>query len=132
MSAMGAFEGATFNAGRDQYVAAGDQHMTVQSVTVGTTVDEMRPTIESLLHDAKSLLPLDQYARVRDEVGGIEKDMGKRSPDRASAASRLEKVADAVKQGGSVIETGTTIVENIAKLASWIGPLAAGALGMLS
>lgn len=129
---MGAFEGATFNAGRDQYIAAGDQHMTVQSITVDSTLDEMRPTLESLRRDAERLLPSEAYGRVRTELDGIAKEMGGPKPDRAEAASRLDSVVDAVKKGGAVIEAGTSIFENIVKVAKWIGPIAAGVLGMLN
>lgn len=129
---MGAFEGASFNAGRDQYIAAGDQHMTVQSITVDSSLDEMRPTLDSLRRDAERLLPPDAYGRVKQELDGIAKDMDGPKPDRKKAASRLDAVVETVQKGGAVIAAGTSIFEDIVKIAKWIGPIAAGVLGMLN
>ncbi|WP_353814732.1 hypothetical protein [Agromyces sp. SYSU T00266] len=129
---MGAFEGASFHAGRDQYIAAGDQHMTVQSITVDSTLDEMRPTIDSLRRDAEQLLPRQASERVAAELDGLAKDMDGPKPDRAKAASRLDTVVETVKKSGEVVEAGTSIFENIVKIATWIGPIAAGALGLLN
>jgi hypothetical protein len=125
------FKGASFNAGRDQYIADGDQHITVSN-TSGAFPPDVRPSVESLLRDAHRVLAPDQFERVRREIGMIEQDMSGATPSRQDAATRLERVTEVIKQGGSALTAGTSIVESITKLAKWIGPLAGSALAALA
>lgn len=101
--------------GRDQY-------------TVGAAPPEVERSLQSVLAEARRLLPADRYASVEAAVNGIERDMSAPEPDREAAASRLGSAVEVLKQGGEALEAGSSIVQGIGKIAQWIGPVAGSVL----
>jgi hypothetical protein len=101
--------------GRDQY-------------NVGAVPAEVERSLQSLIEEARRLLPADRSASVEAAVHGIEQDMSAANPDRETAASRLGSAVEVMKQGGAALEASSSIVQGIAKIAQWIGPVAGAVL----
>ena len=101
--------------GRDQY-------------NLGAAPPDVERSIQNLLDEARRLLPADRFAGVEAAVRGIERDMSAAEPDRETAASRLGSAVEVLKQGGAAVEAGSSLVQGVAKIAQWIGPIAGAVL----
>ena len=51
--------------------------------------------------------------------------------DKEAAAGHLESFVTGLKKAGALASASTSFVESVAKLARWVGPLAAGVLALL-
>lgn len=117
----------TVSGGGTQNFVEGDQ-IGRDQINVGAVPAEVERSLQSLLEEARRLLPADRYASVEAEVNGIEQDMTAAEPDRKTAASHLGSAVEVLKQGGEVLEAGTSVVQSIVKIAQWIGPIAGAVL----
>jgi hypothetical protein len=52
-------------------------------------------------------------------------------PDTTAAGRHLQSFTAGLKDAGALAAAGVTVVESIARIAHWLGPVAAGVLALL-
>ncbi|WP_020143414.1 hypothetical protein [Terracoccus sp. 273MFTsu3.1] len=67
----------------------------------------------------------------RHEARCIDEALEGEEPDRAAAASALERLTQRLRSLGALASAGAALVEPIRALAGWLGPLASGVSTML-
>ena len=119
--------GTINNVDGDQHVHGG-QHSTVhmrQDLKQGRdALADLRSAI-----DACPEASADPVAR--HEAARIDEALGVQEPDRAAAASALERLTQRLRSIGALASAGAALVEPIRALAGWLGPLAGGVSTML-
>ena len=124
--------GVQYTAGRDQYVAHGDQYVAGHDQVVHTGPAETLAELASIRQ------ALDELRLTAAERNGVEADVAAMEaaaraddPDAHALRQRLESLTSTLKDAGALASAGSTLVDSIAKLARWLGPLGAGVLSML-
>jgi hypothetical protein len=118
--------GQQYTAGRDQYVAGRDQ--VVAHGQVGEVLAEL-----SSLREALAGLRLTEAERSSAErdLQGLEEAVAGPEPDTKAASQHLQSFTANLKEAGALATAGVALVEGIAKIAQWLGPLGAGVLALL-
>ena len=61
----------------------------------------------------------------------MEQAVGRPDPDTTTASRHLQSFTTGLKDAGALAASGVALAESIAKIAHWLGPLAAGVLALL-
>jgi hypothetical protein len=109
-------DGVQYTAGRDQNVAGRDQ-----VVVHGEAGREILAELASL---RQALAGLRLTAAVEQAVRQPE-------PDTGATSRHLQSFTAGLKEAGALAVAGTALVESIAKIAHWLGPLGASVLALL-
>ena len=112
-------DGVQYTAGRDQYVAGRDQF--VVHGEAGQVLAELAGLREAL---AGLRLTEAERAGAERDLEAMEEAVRRPEPDTAAAGRHL-------KDAGALAAAGVTVAESIARIAHWIGPVAAGVLALL-
>jgi FHA domain len=118
--------GQQYTAGRDQYVAGRDQ--VVAHGQVGEVLAELSSLRETLA--GLRLTEAERSSAERD-LQGLEEAVAGPEPDTKAASQHLQSFTANLKEAGALATAGVALVEGIAKIAQWLGPLGAGVLALL-
>ena len=119
-------DGVQYTAGRDRYVAGRDQVVVHgQSSEVLAELAGLREALAGL-----RLTAAERAAAERD-LEAVEQAVRRPEPDTAAASRHLQSFTAALKDAGALAAAGVAVAEPIAKIAHWLGPLAAGVLALL-
>lgn len=119
-------DGRQYVAGRDQYVAGQDQ--VVAHGETGQVLAELAGLREAL--GGLRLTEAERAGAERD-LKAVEEAVRRPEPDTAAAGRHLQSFTAGLKEAGALAAAGATVVESIARVAHWLGPVAAGALALL-
>jgi hypothetical protein len=119
-------DGRQYVAGRDQYVAGRDQ--VVAHGETGQVLAELAGLREAL--GGLRLTEAERAGAERD-LKAVEEAVRRPEPDTAAAGRHLRSFTAGLKEAGALAAAGATVVESIARVAHWLGPVAAGALALL-
>jgi hypothetical protein len=61
----------------------------------------------------------------------MEEAVRRPEPDTEAAGRHLQSLTAGLKEAGALAAAGVTAVESIARIAHWLGPVAAGVLALL-
>jgi hypothetical protein len=119
-------DGVQYTAGRDQYVAGRDQFV-VQGEAAQVLADLAG------LREALAGLRLTEAERAGAErdLESVEEAVRRPEPDTAATSRHLQSFTAGLKDAGALAAAGVTVVESIARIAHWLGPVAAGVLALL-
>jgi hypothetical protein len=117
-------------AGTGNVVASGDQYIAGGDLSVGNTAGGDAGVAEAIAALRQELARLRLTA---DERQSAEEhlDAVARTSDKREAADHLGAFVSVLKQANAVASAGSGLVEAVAKIAKWVGPLAAGVLALL-
>jgi hypothetical protein len=113
-------------AGRDQYVAGRDQ--VVVHGEAGQVLAELAGLREAL---AGLRLTEAERADAERDLQAMEEAVRRPEPDAGAAGRHLQSFTAGLKEAGALAAAGVTVVESIARIAHWLGPVAAGVLALL-
>jgi hypothetical protein len=65
------------------------------------------------------------------DLQGLEEAVAGPEPDTKAASQHLRSFTANLKEAGALATAGVALVEGIAKIAQWLGPLGAGVLALL-
>jgi hypothetical protein len=119
-------DGAQYVAGRDQYVAGRDQ--VVVHGEAGQVLAELAGLREAL---AGLRLTEAERASARRDLEAVEEAVRRPEPDAATAGRHLQSFTAGLKDAGALAAAGAGLVQSIATIAHWLGPLGAGVLALL-
>lgn len=119
-------DGVQYTAGRDQYVAGRDQF--VVHGEAGQVLAELAGLREAL---AGLRLTEAERAGAERDLEAMEEAVRRPEPDTAAAGRHLQSFTAGLKDAGALAAAGVTVVESIARIAHWLGPVAAGVLALL-
>jgi hypothetical protein len=119
-------DGVQYTAGRDQYVAGRDQFV-VQGEAAQVLADlaELREALAGL-----RLTEAERAGAERD-LESMEEAVRRPEPDAAATSRHLQSFTAGLKDAGALAAAGVSVVESIARIAHWLGPVAAGVLALL-
>ena len=120
-------DGVQYTAGRDQYVAGRDQ-VVVHGEASREVLAELAGLREAL---AGLRLTAAERAAAERDLEAVEQAVRRPEPDTAAASRHLQSFTAALKDAGALAAAGVAVAEPIAKIAHWLGPLAAGVLALL-
>ncbi len=80
---------------------------------------------------AQATLDLATKREAERQVDDIDEQLRKTRPNKRTVAKRLKKVTEILVAAGAVATGGTALVQAIGSLASWLGTLGDGILGLL-
>jgi hypothetical protein len=77
--------------------------------------------------------PAPAFGRDAGGIAGLAERYSSRSPgpDTAAAGRHLQSFTAGLKEAGALAAAGAAVVESIARVAHWLGPVAAGVLALL-
>lgn len=117
-------------AGTGNVVAGGDQYIAGGNLRLGGTAGgdpEVAEAIAALRRELFGLrLTADERQSAEEHLDAVE-----RTSDKREAADHLGAFASVLKRANAVASAGSGLVESVAKIAKWVGPLAAGVLALL-
>jgi hypothetical protein len=119
-------DGVQYTAGRDQYVAGRDQF--VVHGEAGQVLAELAGLREAL---AGLRLTEAERAGAERDLEAMEEAVRRPEPDTAAAGRHLQSFTAGLKDAGALAAAGVTVAESIARIAHWLGPVAAGVLALL-
>jgi hypothetical protein len=119
-------DGTQYVAGRDQYVAGRDQ--VVAHGEAGQVLAELAGLREAL---AGLRLTETERAGAERDLQAVEEAVRRPEPDTAAAGRHLQSFTAGLKEAGALAAAGATVAESIARVAHWLGPVAAGVLALL-
>jgi hypothetical protein len=96
------------------------------------SLDDARGELERLRQalDGLSLEP-ERRAAAEAALGAARRELAVPAPDRRRAAGELGLLVAVLRDARALAEEGDAVREPIVRLASWLGPLGAAALGGL-
>jgi hypothetical protein len=106
-----------------QYVAGGD-------VSVGNSLGA-DPTASAALEALRQELAGLRLTNAERETAAGQLEAVATATDKGEAAQHLGSFVSGLKQAGALASAGSSFAASIAKLATWIGPLAAGVVALL-
>jgi hypothetical protein len=126
-------DGNQYTAGGNQYVAGGNQYVAGrdQAVSAGSSramlaeLDAIRAALAELRLTAA------ERAAAERALTAMREELGRRGPNTAAASRHLQSFTTGLKEAGALASAGASLAESIGKIARWLGPLAAGVLGLL-
>ena len=126
-------DGVQYTAGRDQHVAGRDQYTAGRDQVVAHgQVGEVLAELASLREALASLrLTEAERSSAEQDLAGLEEAVDRPEPDAAAASRHLQSFTANLKEAGALATAGVAVVEGIAKIAQWLGPLGAGVLALL-
>jgi hypothetical protein len=120
-------DGVQYTAGRDQNVAGRDQ-----VVVHGEAGREILAELASLRQALAGLrLTAAERASAERELEAMEQAVRQPEPDTGATSRHLQSFTAGLKEAGALAVAGTALVESIAKIAHWLGPLGASVLALL-
>ena len=112
----------------------GDQHVHGGQHTTARIHQDLRQGRDALT-DLRSALDSTAQARgdtvARREVERIDEALRGSEPDRAAAASALERLTRRLTSLGALSAAGAALIAPISAMAEWLGPIAAGVVALL-
>ena len=126
-------DGVQYTAGRDQYVAGRDQYtagrdQVVAHGQVGEVLAELASLREALA--GLRLTEAERSSAERD-LQAMEEAVAGPEPDAKAASQHLQSFTANLKEAGALATAGVALMEGIARIAQWLGPLGAGVLALL-
>jgi hypothetical protein len=117
-------------AGTGNVVAGHDQHIAGRDMAVKNAAGNdpsVAEAIASLRQELTDLrLSADERQSANEHLDAVE-----HTSDEREAADHLGAFVSVLKQAGAMAAAGTGLVESVVKIATWVGPLAAGVLAQL-
>ena len=112
-------DGVQYTAGRDQVVVHGQANEVLAELAG--------------LREALAGLRLTEAERssAEGDLQAMEQAVGRPDPDTTTASRHLQSFTAGLKDAGALAAAGVTVVESIARIAHWLGPVAAGVLALL-
>ncbi|MFC4783914.1 hypothetical protein ACT8ZV_05535 [Nocardioides sp. MAHUQ-72] len=111
-------------------VGSGSQQVAGRDVAVGSRIGadpDMAAEIEALRAAVAELrLTAGEREAAEVELGALAE-----AGDKQEAAGHLESFVKGLDRAGALATAGSSFLESLTRLATWIGPLAAGALALL-
>jgi hypothetical protein len=127
----------TFNIGSQNANAinnvAGD--MTInggQRLEVTSAADALAIVRQLSAAIGNAQLPASGAKTAGDDLREVEQQLARPTPDRATIADRLTSVTRVLGSAGALVHAGAALGTGIAALATWLGPLGAPILHLLS
>lgn len=117
---MNVGSGTQYNAGRDLHVGDRVGYRVADDPTVAAELATLREALEDMRLTAR------ERQEVADELDALAE-----AADTDTAAGHLESFVSKVQQAGALASAGSSVAEAVTKLARWLGPAAAAAVGML-
>ena len=118
---IGSQSGGVFNnVAGNQSIHGGQQAYTAAA----QSIHDLRTAL------AHAQLPSDQDAAARAEIDELDQAV-QAGPDRTRAAGALERLTRLLAGAGALATAGSSLVEPLRGLATWLGPAASQVLGML-
>jgi hypothetical protein len=111
-------------------VGSGSQYVAGRDLSVGNIVGADPAAAEAIAELRAELASLRLTAEERTQVDASLDEL-EQAPDKESAAGPFQKIVVLLKQAGAVASAGSELVPTLTKLASWLGPVAAGAIALL-
>ena len=112
----------------------GDQHVHGGQHTTARIHQDLRQGRDALA-DLRSALDAAPVVRqdpvAQREVDRIDEAMSGPEPDRAAAASALERLTRRLTSLGALAAAGAALIAPISALAEWLGPVAASVIALL-
>ena len=111
-------------------VGSGSQYVGGRDVSVGNTIGADPTAAEAIAAIRAELASLRLTAEERAQADASLDEL-EQSPDKEGAARHFERLVSVLKGAGAVASAGAPLVPVLARLAQWLGPVAAGALALL-
>lgn len=127
-------DGTQYAAGRDQYVAHGDQYVAGRDQVVSAGPNrELRAEVASLREALAELrLTATERAEAEQELDAVDQALRDDEPDRSAVGEHLSKLTRGLKEAGALASAGESVLRSLGTIASWLGPVGAGVLALLS
>jgi hypothetical protein len=110
--------GVVNNVGGDQIIQRG------QYGQAGLSPQDLRKLVQDLrLEIGRLQIPGGLAAEALAAVDDLGSQLGGPAPDRASVASRLERLTRILSSAGALVGTGNILVGPLTAVASWLGQL---------
>lgn len=125
-------DGVQYYAGRDQTVVHGDQYSAGRDQTVSIGAVDPVAEVANLRQALEELrLTAAERDRAERDLAALQQAVEQPEPDRPEAGRRLHTLTEGLKEAGALATAGSSLVESLVKLATWLGPLGAAVLALL-
>ena len=108
----------------DQYVAGRDQVIGAPPQVL-ESLERIRETLDGLR------LTGSERAAAERELSAVEDAVRRPEPDRAAVGSHLSRLVQGLKDAGAPATAGTSLVQSVHALATWLGPVGPGIVALL-
>lgn len=127
-------DGTQYAAGRDQYVAHGDQYVAGRDQVVSAGPNrELRAEVANLREELAELrLTAGERADAERELDAVDQALQDDEPDRSAVAEHLSRLAGGLKEAGALASASESVLRSLGTIATWLGPVGAGVLALLS